>query len=183
MTPTRGFATPCCFERVLALDCRPWRIRKHTDTIVQRHDPDHTGYAAGRVVADLLRRGAFHRLAQDGAIDHARHLHVDAVLRAAVHLERNVDASDIRPDEAELRGVQRLECDHRCFRRNARKCGDLAIGKSATRFGMYRGAGLGAHFRHRDVPMTRGVLDEDVTDLRAELSHLREIAGYGCASG
>ncbi len=133
-------------------------------------------------VVDVFRRRALHGLAQDGAVNHARHLHVDAVLRGAVHLARHVDPTDVLADQAELRLRYRFHLDLRRLGRDRGESSDLAVGQSPARLLVQDHSRLRRQLCDRNPPVARSILDQHVAHLGAELPQAVEVAGDGRAA-
>src|SRR5262249_33867953 len=137
---------------------------------------------ARRAVVDALRRRAFHRLAQDRAVDHAGHLHVDAVLRRAVDLGRHIDALRVLTDQPELGGCNRWHADFGRVCRDFRETHDLAVADPAARFLVHDVARYRRELSGRNAPVIGNAVQEDLAYLRAELPQVVEIAGDGRAA-
>src|SRR5262249_29797792 len=101
--PRRARSAPGHGERAARLERRPWGLGKHADAVGQADDSDRpAGDHLGFGIVDLVGNRAFHRRAQDRAVEHARYLHVDAITRAAVDLAGEIYPLHIFADEPEL---------------------------------------------------------------------------------
>ena len=116
-------------------------------------------------------------------VHHARKLHIDAVLRLAVHLLRDIAARDRLADEAEL--VARLEllrvhCGQRIGHLGER--GDLAVAQAAVvrRIDDVGGPGL-QRFDIR-VPLLGGVRQQHLAHLRAGDAKIVVVGLHGAAA-
>ena len=121
-------AAPCHLERLASLKCGPWIFSQHADTVLQRHDAYHAFNRARGGIIDFRDTRAFHRLAQNRAVNHARHLHVDTVFNRTILLALDIHARNVFADQAKLGGRHRLHRDQRRFSGNFRKRRDLAVG-------------------------------------------------------
>src|SRR3982074_1081026 len=93
---------------------RPRRLGDPPDAVRQPYDAGNTRYCLRLGVVDPVRCRPFYRGAENSAIQHPRHLDVDAVGRAAVDLARQLGAHHIVADEPELsRLLQILGRDRR----------------------------------------------------------------------
>src|SRR6266516_3615202 len=87
-----------------------------------------TPAAAAALFVDLVGRRTLDRRAQDGAIEHARHLHVDRITGGTVHLARDVDPHVILADQPELtRLLELLGLDLGRLVRHLRERRDLTV--------------------------------------------------------
>src|SRR6516164_10972066 len=156
-------------ERPARLERGPRRLREHADAIRQPDDPDRAGDYLGLGVVDLVWNRAFHRRAQDRAVEHVRHLHIDAIARAAVDLARQLHPRHVFADEAELaRLLQCLWLDLRRLVRNFGKGGDFAIAEFAAGLGVHDRARLSGELFERDAKLLAGIVHEHAPHLRAE---------------
>src|SRR5882757_6782446 len=122
---------------------RPRRLCDHPDAVRQPYDAGNTRHRLRLDVVDPVRGRPFYRGAEHSAVQHPRHLYVDAVSCAAVDLARQLDAHHILADEPELGGLlQVLGLDLRWLGGNLSKGGDLAVGQAAARFRMHHHARL-----------------------------------------
>src|SRR5262247_2927720 len=106
---------------------RPRRLGDHPDAVRQPYDAGDTRHRLRLGIVDPVRGRPFYRGAEHRAIQHPRHLDVDAVGCAAVDLARQLGAHHILAYEPELgRLLQILGLDRRRLGGNLGKGGDFA---------------------------------------------------------
>ena len=171
---------PGHLERLDALARRLDAVAEHRHAERQRDDLDDALdlHDVGNVDPAVLRLGAFHRRLQHRGVDHARHLHVDAELRRAVHLQRHVVAADIlAADQLEPRRLLEIGFgDLRRLGRHGRELHDLAIADTPRLIVDDRAVG-GGELAHRHFPFLRHRIDQHLARLRAGHAQRHEIAG------
>ena len=183
MFPAARLLRPGDFQRLLGLECRPWRIGNHADAVFQGHDLQDARNSARITIINLHRLCTIHRLTQDRAVDHARHLHVDAVLRRSIDLAGDIDPRHILADQAEMRLVERIELDVRRLRGHLGKSRDLAIRQTAARLRMLGKAWSADDFIQRHAPALRRIVEQHIAHLGTELAQVGEIARNGRTAG
>ncbi len=147
------------------------------DGVVELHD---LGHAAHRLRLRIIDR---HELSTEGRrLGHDRELHsrqprIDAELRAAVDLARNVEAVMRRADQLEVRGI--LEGDVRRHRKLRRGIDQLAVAELAAAGRMHDNSHLRLACGRIDVPALRGRRHEHDACRRAGLAQ-RDV---GAANG
>jgi hypothetical protein len=138
------------------------------DAVGQPHGGEHAGHFLDLGVVPALRRAGVHRRVQGGGIDHPGQLHVDRVLRGAVHLERRIAARHGLADEPEvLLGLELLGIDGRQRRRDLAEGRDLAVAQALAVGGIDDGAWLGLQGCGIDAPFLRRVRHQHLAHLGA----------------
>ena len=173
-----------CFNRAPGRERSPRRFGNHADAIRQLHGFDDALDGRDLGLVEFLGLGAFDRRPQHRAVKHARHLHVDRILRAAVDLARQFGAHHVFGDEAELRGLlQVLRLDLRGLRGHFGEGRDLAVAELAVRLGVHHDARLGGKFGDRHAEFLRGVVQQHAANLRAKDPQILVVARHRVRTG
>ena len=174
--PAFGAPRPGHSERLFRGERRPRLFGNDADAVGEADDLDDAGNGACLRIVNGLGRRALHRRAQHRAVEHVWRVHVDAVLRFAVNLARQLDAHDIVADEAEaVRRLQLIVLHFGRLRGNLGEGGDCTVVETAPGFFMDDNAGAGGQLGDRYIPMLSGVLQQHLAHLRAKLAHRREV--------
>src|SRR5262249_19349633 len=112
---------------------RPWRLGDDADAIGEFHNLDDALDRRDLGFVKFLRCRALDRRTHYRAVQHARHLHVDGVLRAAVDLVRQLGPHHVLADQAKVGGLlQLLRLHLRRLHRHLREGRDLTVSELAT---------------------------------------------------
>ena len=179
-----GALLPRRLERGLALVNR---LEAGADDADAPRQPDHVDHArdgtGGRVV-ERVERTARNGRAQDSAVDHVRHLGVDAEFRAADDLVRKLDARQALADQPELSGL--LEIGGRHLRKlgwHLGKLRDVAVTDPPSGALVDDHTRLCGQFADRNIPLGGDGVEQDAPRLGSGQAQGHEEAPRGSAGG
>ena len=171
-------------ERLPSGERSPRGLRDHADAVRQ---PDDRGDAGDRLrlgIVDLVRDRSFDRGPQHGAVQHSRHLNVDAVGRCAGDLVRQFDPHHVLADQAEVGGLlELLRLDLRRLGRHLGEGSDVAIAQLASGFRVHHHARFGGQFLDRNAPLPRRIVEQHAAHLRAHGPQRPIIARHRIGTG
>ena len=177
----QGALVPRDLERAAALQRRPEVGGDDGDAVADLHDVADARHGLGGRGVEGLHLAAEYRAALDRGDQHARHLHVHAVDRPAVGLDRDVEAGDaFLADVAEL--VLRLQ--HRVLRHRQLRgfVHELPVHQSSSTRTMNDDTRLRFQLALRNVPLLRGGLLQHLAGGGAGLAPHLEVVAHAAAA-
>ena len=171
---------PGDFQRAFRGQRRFVGPRRNRHTIGrQLHYLQHIPHFGNFRIVYRNRRGSQNGSAHDGGIHHVREPNVDAVLRRAIGLGRNIHAGNIMTDQPELARVLKI------IFRNTGQClwhrseaGNLSVAEPPSGLGVDNHARFRSEFRHGNVEAVRGRIQQHAPRLRAVKTHVLVICHH-----
>ena len=120
-------------QRLPRCECCPRCLRHYANTVRQPDDCCDAGHRLGLFVRDPVRDRSFNRRPHHRAVQHTRHLHVDAVCSTAIDFGRQFDTQHVLADESEIgRLLELIGLDVRSLGGQFCESGYVAIGQPAA---------------------------------------------------